>query len=402
MMRDGMFRSCPILLPAAALFGAALAVASPSAAQQAVPCSSLPFPVYVTGSSAVKPFLAELAKVLSASTPPISIVYQGQGSCSGVAAFFGGAPLTGAGLSTWDADTERLCDADPDGSPIDVAVSDVFATTCDAAFTTSSTISDFTGPIQPMTFVVPNASTQASISAEAAYFVYGFGQGSGVAPWVDERFIFQRNAGSGTQQMMAAAIRVPASRWLGAPTASSDDMRSSVAFSTDAERTIGVLGANVASESASLLKVLAYQHYDQRCGYYPDSDPLKRDKRNVRDGHYAIWGPLHFLTHVSINTGAPLSDGAALVIDYLTGRKQPPAGLDLIKLEAQHDVVPECAMRVRRTEEMGPLASFMPTRSCWCYFDAVAGGGADCAPCDSDADCPSDAPKCNFGYCEPQ
>ncbi|WP_437835125.1 substrate-binding domain-containing protein [Sorangium sp. So ce1153] len=401
MKRDGTPRSCPTLLPAAALLGA-LTVAPTAAAQPAVPCSSLPSPVHITGSSAVKPFLAELAKVLSASTPPLSIVYQGQGSCAGVTAFFEGAPLSGAGLSYWDADTELLCDADLEGSPIDIAVSDVFATTCDPAFTTSSTVSDFAGPIQPMTFVVPNASTQESISAEAAYFVYGFGAASGVAPWTDERFIFQRNAGSGTQQMMAAAIRVPASRWRGAPATSSDDMRNLVAFSTDEERTIGVLGANVASESSSLLKVLAYQHYDQQCGYYPDSDPLKRDKRNVRDGHYAIWGPLHFLTHVNINTGDPLSDGAALVIDYLTGRKQPPAGLDLIKLEAQHHVVPECAMRVRRTEEMGPLASFMPTRSCWCYFDAVAGGGADCDRCDSDGDCPSHSPKCNFGYCEPQ
>src|SRR5262249_59657164 len=108
-------------------------------------------------------------------------------------------------------------------------------------------------------------------------------------------------------------------------------------------------------------------------------------------------------THVNINTGDPLSAGAKEVIDDLTGAAlQLPGNLDLIKLEAQHHVVPKCAMHVTRTEEAGPLSSFMPTRSCACYYDVVSGGTTDCAPCSVDADCSAGAPKCQFGYCDLQ
>jgi hypothetical protein len=58
-------------------------------------------------------------------------------------------------------------------------------------------------------------------------------------------------------------------------------------------------------------------------------------------------------------------------------------------------------MRVSRTEEVGPLASFMPARSCGCYFDALT-SSTDCAACKVNADCAAAAPKCNFGYCEVQ
>jgi hypothetical protein len=73
----------------------------------------------------------------------------------------------------------------------------------------------------------------------------------------------------------------------------------------------------------------------------------------------------------------------------------------LIRLEAQHHVIPTCAMRVQRTSEMGPLASFMPVRSSACYYDLTAAGETICAPCSDDGDCPSTTPRCSFGYCEP-
>ena len=44
------------------------------------------------------------------------------------------------------------------------------------------------------------------------------------------------------------------------------------------------------------MKQLAYQHYGQHCGYKPDVSGF--DKRNTREGRYAIWGPLHLLSQV--------------------------------------------------------------------------------------------------------
>ncbi len=366
-------------------------------------CAALPNPVYITGSSAVKPFLASLATVLAGATPPVTIIYKGAGSCAGMDTFFGDLPITGAGVSYWDTSTEQKCDLEPAGVPVDVAVSDVFSTTCNATYALTNTINDFPGPVQAMTFVVPNNSTQDAISAEAAYFAFGFGASSGAPPWTDPAFLFQRGASSGTQQMLAAAIGVPAASWRGAVSATSASMLDAVKFSTTPEATLGILAADVADDSFATVKVLFYQHYEQTCGFRPDADPssVKHDKRNVRDGHYAVWGPLHLVTHVNISTGEPLNAQARAVIDYLTGAKQAPAGLDLISLEAQHHVVPQCAMRVLRTEEMGALASFMPARGCGCYYDALT-SSTDCKSCTTSADCPASAARCNFGYCEVQ
>src|SRR5262249_20232299 len=148
------------------------------------------------------------------------------------------------------------------------------------------------------------------------------------------------------------------------------------------------------------------QHYGQSCGYQADANPTPtaHNKRNVRDGHYAIWGPLHLVTHVNSMTLMPMNPLAKSVIDYLTGEQQAPAGLDLIALEAQKHVVPQCAMQVSRTEEVGPMSSFQPPRSCGCYYDALT-SGTSCKSCADNGDCKGlmpDAPKCNFGYCEVQ
>ena len=82
-MRDTLRFPMRLALPM--LAGAACAFLAPPALAQTVPdCSSLSHPVYVAGSTAVKPFLLAIAKNLATASPPITIVYQGQGSCVGV------------------------------------------------------------------------------------------------------------------------------------------------------------------------------------------------------------------------------------------------------------------------------------------------------------------------------
>ena len=145
----------------------------------------------------------------------------------------------------------------------------------------------------------------------------------------------------------------------GTGTTGSDDLKMKLATSMLAANAIGILSTDVAQESRPILSVLAYQHFGQTCGYYPDREITSNEKQNVRDGHYAIWGPLHLFTVLN-NMGYPLKPVVADIIGFMTGTKAPPLGLDLIALEAQRHVVPQCAMRVKRTEEMGPLASFAP------------------------------------------
>jgi hypothetical protein len=284
----------------------------------------------------------------------------------------------------------------------DVGISDVFASTCfQLPGGLPATVADILGPVQTMTFVAPAASEQRSISAEAAYYVYGFGADSGVPPWNDETVMFHRDDQSGTQRMIAAAIGVPPTRWKGVTATSSGDLLMRISMASLISSSIGILASDVAQDNRTSVRILAYRHFGQSCGYYPDSDEIQNDKANVRDGHYAIWGPLHLLTRLS-GLGYPVSSVAANVIGYLAGTKPAPPGLDLIALEAQKHVVPQCAMRVKRVQEMGPLASFAPPGSCGCYYEQVANGGTSCKPCAASLDCPASAPVCSYGYCETQ
>src|ERR1017187_491369 len=65
----------------------------------AADCVSFPSAVFVTGSTAAKPLLVQLARYLGSLSAPITIVYQGQGSCSGVDAILSATLLQGSATS---------------------------------------------------------------------------------------------------------------------------------------------------------------------------------------------------------------------------------------------------------------------------------------------------------------
>jgi ABC-type phosphate transport system substrate-binding protein len=362
----------------------------------------------VAGSSAIKPFLAKVAAELATLATPITVVYQGQGSCTGVN-YLTTTPvgtITGTGV-IWDttgAEVAGGCTLSLSGNTVDIGVSDVFATSCPGVTGLPADVSDFYGPVQAMTFAVPVQSTKTSISAEAAYLVFGLGAAGEVSPWTDETLIHVRSETSGTQQMIATAIRVPAAKFKGKGHAKSGDVLADLvaaASSGHADDTLGILAADYVDVNRSSVKSLAYQHFGQLCGYWPDSDVNAFDKANVRDGHYMIWGPLHMLTKTS--GGNPVNPNAKVIIDYLSGAVDPTT-FDLIMTEAKGGVVPDCAMRVRRDSEIGPLMSYMPARSCECKFvkEATGAAPASCQTCAQDSECPAATPKCNYGYCEVQ
>src|SRR5262249_33798774 len=151
------------------------------------------------------------------------MVYTSTGSCVGVDAIVNGTPMTtgpspapAASATYWDSSTSTgtACDLPAAGVAADLGISDVFAQSCPGLELTSLDalqIRDAHGPIQTMTFVVPANSSYSEISAQAAYFVFGFGKDGAVlaskggAPiWNDESYIFKRSATSGTQAMLAA------------------------------------------------------------------------------------------------------------------------------------------------------------------------------------------------------
>jgi ABC-type phosphate transport system substrate-binding protein len=396
-----MFRYLAGAIPAMAGAVFAFSWALQAQAQTAPNCADLPNPVFVAGSTAAQPFLAKVAGDLAASTPPITVVYQGQGSCVGVGYLTSSSnTITGTGVY-WDSSGTAVsggCTLSLTGNTVSIGISDVYATTCPGVTALPSDVQDFKGPIQSMTFVAPLGSNQKAISAEAAYLVVGFGGTSNpVSPWIDATAIEVRSPTSGTQQMIANAINVPAAKWQGVQNTGSGAVVTALqnlATGGYSDKAIGILAADVADKNRTTLKVLPYQHYGQHCGYLPDSASNTFDKQNTRDGHYFIWGPLHLLTKV------PVDPKAQAVIDALS-----KPNIALIKTEAASSVVPDCAMRVTRTGEVGPLASYMPPKSCECAYLAAATGSAptSCTPCPNGAsDCAAPKPACNYGFCEVQ
>jgi hypothetical protein len=386
--------------------------------------TTLPPVVYIEGANAVGPFIAPLQQALSVDVNPINIVYIGDGGCVGAGNFFAGQPISSKPAPVYyAAQTQESCTlpttGGPNGGPpvTDIAASDVYAPTCGTlpGGQLPANVADFLGPIQPMVFVVPKASSQMSISAAAAYFVFGFGNDSGVSPWTVNASIYRRNASSAVQALLAVAIGVPLTRWagvdVGALTENTEAGLSGAAAVVNAleldpnpEQAIGILAAtNLDATTTTHIATLAYKDFEQSCGYYPDSTATAHDKANVRDGHYALWGPLHFFTYVDGN-GVPTNSNVQRVISYLTGTAAPPGGVDLLQVEAQNNLVAPCAMHVTRTSELGPLASYAPTGSCDCYFDYVSTGQSSCTTCVRASDCQPSAPVCNLsfpqGFCE--
>jgi hypothetical protein len=263
-----------------------------------------------------------------------------------------------------------------------------------------------------MAFAVPVTSTQTSISVEAAYMVFGFGADSAtntIAPWSDVNLLQVRNSSSGTQQMISAALAqvgsgFNAAKMKGTSNSGSGDVLKNLnaaAAANNQEKAIGILAMDVVDTSRTSVKPLAFQFKGQSCGYTPDSAITAWDKKNVRDGHYAVWGPLHMLANVNATTQKSDKAEVQTVIDMLSGMPTQ----ELIAVEATKGVVPDCAMRVSRTSEVGPMASYMPPKSCECAFLAAATPTvpATCKACTAATaatDCPASAPACNLGYCE--
>jgi hypothetical protein len=177
----------------------------------ACPLDRKPNPVMVLGATGFP--MDTLARAMGTHA---TIFYQEEGSCRGVASMVVGDPKVQGTIVYFDATTGapiKCMLADP--HPADLTMSTLSPETCASKAGLFSTVilppnvEDFLGPITVMNFAVPAASPERVVSAEAAYRVYGFGDGSGVAPWTDESFIFRRSPSSGNQTLTALSLGLP-------------------------------------------------------------------------------------------------------------------------------------------------------------------------------------------------
>lgn len=383
--------------------------------------------VYVTGSTNLPSFLSAVAPVLATNNPPYTIVWQATNSCTGVDSQFNVDPAkhvikdapgkqtfyydaTGNAVPCWLGDS--VSNPITLGVPlpyaqatVDVGESDIFSSTCATKLkympdpNVNGGIGEYLGPIQAMTFLVPQGGSQQAISAEGAHMVYGLGGvgDAGTIPWNDPTYMFNRSDSTGTNQILSLAINVTPSQWWGTPKSSASVMAAQLqSVPVGAiDKTIGTLSADLADQNRGNLRELAFQSFGQKCAFWPDSTKFTKDKKNVRDGHYPQWGPLHFYT--TLSGGAPSAAAGAFVLRF----GAPKLDQGLVKAIALSGNIPACAMGVKRDVEMGALRKEAPAYSCDCFYDFIVNGSNSCSSCNSSTDCKDPTkPTCNYGYCE--
>jgi len=379
---------------------ACAALAAGRSAQASNPnCSSLPGTIiYGTGGSAQQPLLAQIGTQLALASSPVSVVYSDSGSaCAGYNDLVTPTSITGTALY-WDGSGATLtCQLDPGGDPITFAIMGNAPNLCSGVTGLAAGFGQFLGPVQPIDFVVPSSSNEQSISTEAAYYIWGFGassSGNTVSPWGTTADIFTRSASSFVGLFVSLDTGVPAATVAAHGTSESTNSATVTALSAlngtaNAQAGIGFVSGEVADGNRSSIKVLAYQHTGQSCGYWPDSTIDAFDKVNVRSGQYWLWSPVHF--YAAVNASNVITDAnTANFIGLFTGTSTPPAGVDVFEAETGAFTVPSCAMQVWRNGDLAALYSNAPANPCSCKFDFAennANKPSTCTTCTQDSDC---------------
>lgn len=458
-----------------ALLGCATSVLAPAAFAQVVDCTELEADpatygtvIYGVGGSAATPTIGRIASYLAGrpANERVTIVYYDPGACNGYDEYLqneifaipnniatikywlpstAGAPTTAVVRTCTLAQPQpadfahmgnphEFCGFDPSalpaGYPNDTATGSVFAA--------SPT------PVQTLNIVVDKDSSQTSISAEALYYIYGFGAGPtsidntafpGIAPWTNPSHVVVRPPTAFAHQILAEAIfgepgrqfyddpgfngqgdGVQGTGRLGFRASTNDLVWQTIqaAGNTTPETGIGYLSGSTAESAAARaqIKTLAYQHYDQTQGYLPDSNDAIADKANVRNGKYHLWSPGHLYTRAV--SGAEV-DGRGELVDFDDIRDsggESNAALsrfarwfsgseneDVLRRIILAGDIPQCATTVTREGLLGAISSVAPPDPCTGYFLSIATGSTDGA-CGSDAECTEEAPKCRHHFCE--
>jgi ABC-type phosphate transport system substrate-binding protein len=380
-------------------------------------CASLPNPVYMDGSSAFVPTVQSFAVKLAAESTPTTIVYLSPGSCLGVNAIATNADLTGtANYFTLTGTTvnKLTCTLPASGQKGDIAVSDVFYASCgaNAPATMPATLKDFPGPVQAMEFVVPKSNVGTGyLTAAEAQDIYGCGITPAVSTFTSAGGIFCRDGNSGTQIIISDNIGLPATfPFACVSESSSGNLASAVYNYSMPMASIGFLGADVYDSNRANLNALAFQAVGQTGAFYADSTAGVKDRQNVRDGHYPMWGYEHMMAYVGSDGKTPTSANAAKVINLILGTATDPNVGDYVQIEGAAGTVPLCAMSVQKLNDSPGYLSAATAPTCTCAYVKAASGTAPagCVACGGGSDGGADAAAggctggktCQHGFCE--
>ena len=391
--------------------------AAPAIAQTM--CSALPNPIVVTGSGDFEPVLAEFAVRLAAESPVTTIVTVALGAqvkpCAGIrsvveATDFGGQP--GRYYSRSGTTVVSNACTFSSGQTADVAISEVFYETCtNVPQPRPADIADLTGPVQPVLFVGSKANTGEYLSYQEARSLYGCGVSSArpvAGRYSDPTWVFCRDPAAGTQMTIAKSLALADSALACRFFNSDAKMIVDLAVRDDPATpgvvdympppgAIGFSSAGAFDRQRESLNQIAFQALGQSKAFYADSSTVIADRRNVRDGHYAVWGYTHFVTKTS---GGNPSARVSELVARINGTKTS-AGLDGFGLALNAGLIPQCAMKVKRSADGGLLSPYAPSKACHCAFEAHSAQiiPPGCVPCASPSVCTGGL-TCEHGFCD--
>jgi hypothetical protein len=399
-------------LLALALLGA---LAHPAGAVTPPDCSTLTNPIYLEVGDTQLNLMKSLGRALRDNSPkPITLVFVTNGSCTNIGDFYRQTGLTvnfqyipsTAENPNWTISSATLACTPHDttnGQPLDIANSALFIASCANEPTMPNFAQFTTGPIQGYVMAVPKASEAIAITFEEAYFLFGIGPtilhnlAADIMPWTDETQVEVRNNTKSTQLTWAANIDVPAGNWHGVANTGSPAVVTALS-TTSSGAAIGILGAEVYDGARASLTELAFRAEGQYAAYYADSTSTSRDKKNVRDGHYTVWSPTVWMNKIDPTTMQPVNPDTQYIINLIAGKDVTPTpNFDPNVIIARVGLVPDCAMRVQRSFDGGPLSLYKPAESCTCKFESIV-DASSCATCDTSNPCASGV--CRAGYCE--
>lgn len=395
----------------------------------AAPCpTDVPNPVYGSGGSAVTATIKALAaKVASLRTSLVdgvevaeldetlvpnpderaTIFYADPSACTGYNYFVKPqATPTQRTFRYWnDQGAWSTCEADE--SVIQFAHMGNTPALCPDAAEIPAGFGKFIAPVQIVSFITDVASSYDSISAEAAYYLYKFGAGASgrlVTPWTAPGTgVVRRSATSFVHQIIAQSIGVSPFSFIAGNTVAlttNEATAAAVGAWANPDESLGYVSGSAVEENASIIKGLAYQHFDQECAYLPDSSRSRKDRLNVRTGQYYLWTPAWVYVRVD-ESGAPSDPLAAKIVGWFDGSVEGPNGLDLQQTIIEKGDIPLCAMRaIRPGGDLSPIQSYLPEKPCNGYFEQISAGSTDYQACEIDSECTGESQKCLYGFCE--
>ncbi len=390
----------------------------------AVPCDDIVAPnkIFGSGGSAVTATLRKIAVAIANDTTGdaskrLTIFYSDPNACDGYGEYLTGT--TARTFKYWVAgtkadETDKTCEARIGGQPLDFAHMGNAADLCVDPVIPAG-IGDFAAPIQTVNVVTHPLSNETSISAEALYFIFGFGKAGQVSPWNDGTGVFVRQSTSFVSALLGYHINVPATAFVGAGKWAESNTVG--AIKTNGEviteiakyvltdevkgaQSLGYISGSTADTRRSEIKTLAFQAFGATCGVYPDSDATSLDKLNVRQGKYPLWAQGHYFTKVNAQ-GKPTNPLVANLIGWFDGSTKPEGtAVSAFDQTIKAGDIPACAMSALREGTVGAFYSYAPPKPCNGRFEFVSDGSTEHDVCEADGDCSGETPSCNFGYCE--